>query len=117
MFNPELVLILQGGEITYDTTNPTKITGYKPPVSGSSDKGTVFKLNAYSAQYNAAGLIVNYEKISYPNCQGQPVAFSSEDGAFRAPEYVIDSAPDTNEAPYEITYVDKLPTLVDRPSS
>ena len=63
---------------------------------------------------SVAGVIVNYEKISYPNCQGQPVAFGSEDGAFRAPEYIIDSAPDIGEAPYEISYVDELPTLVDR---
>lgn len=114
VFNPDLVLALQGGTIKYDTTDTTKIVGYEPPVAGSSDKGSVFKLNAYSAQYNAAGLIVNYEKISYPNCQGQPVAFGAEDGAFRAPEYVIDSAPDTGEAPYVISYVDELPTLVDR---
>lgn len=114
VFNPELVLALQGGTIEYDSVDTTKIVGYKPPVAGSSDKGSVFKLNAYSAQYNAAGIIVNYEKITYPNCQGQPVAFGSEDGAFRAPEYVIDSAPDTGEAPYEISYVDELPTLVDR---
>lgn len=114
VFNPDLVLALQGGTIKYDATDATKIIGYEPPVAGSSDKGSVFKLNAYSAQYNAAGLIVNYEKISYPNCQGQPVAFGAEDGAFRAPEYVIDSAPDTGEAPYVISYVDELPTLVDR---
>jgi len=114
VFNPELVLVLQGGEIQYDTVDTKKVIGYKPPVAGSADHGSVFKLNAYSAQYNAAGVIVNYEKISYPNCQGQPVAFGSEDGAFRAPEYIIDSAPDTGEAPYEISYVDKLPTLVDR---
>lgn len=112
VFNPELVLILQGGTIKYDSVDPTKIVGYTPPVAGSADKGEVFKLNAYSAQYNAAGQIVNYEKITYPNCQGQPVAFGSEDGAFRAPEYTIDSAPAQGEAPYDITYVDSLPVLV-----
>lgn len=111
VFNPELVLVLQGGEIVYDTHEPTKIIGYHPPVAGSSDKGEVFGLNAYSAQYNAAGQIVNYEKIHYPNCTGNPVAFASEDGAFRAPEYTIKSAPNTGEAPYEISYVDALPEL------
>lgn len=111
VFNPELVLVLQGGTITYDTTDATKITGYTPPVSGSSDKGTEFTLNAYSAQYDSAGAIVKYEKISYPHCTGEPVAFDSEDGAFRAPEYTIDSAPESGEAPYTITYVTELPTL------
>lgn len=112
VFNPELVLILQGGTILYDSVDTSKIIGYNPPAAGSSDKGSSFTLNAYSAQYNAAGQIVQYEKISYPNCTGQPVAFGAEDGAFRAPEYTIDSAPNTGEYPYQISYVDALPTLV-----
>jgi len=111
VFNPELVLILQGGEIKYDTVDTSKIVGYTPPVAGSADKGEVFKLNAYSAQYDASGQIVQYEKITYPNCQGTPVAFGSEDGVFRAPEYTINSAPKTGEAPYVISYVAELPTL------
>ena len=111
VFDPELVLILQGGEIVYDTVDTQKIIGYNPPAAGSSDKGEVFKLNAYSAQYDASGQIVQYEKITYPNCHGTPVAFGSEDGAFRAPEYTIMSAPKTGERPYEIRYVDALPVL------
>ena len=111
VFNPELVKILQGGTITYDESG--NLTGYTPPVVGSDDKGEVFTLNAYSAQYNAAGQIVNYEKIAYPNCTGVPVAFGAEDGVFRAPEYTINSAPDNGQAPYDITYVNSLPTLTD----
>ena len=111
VFDPELVLILQGGEIVYDTQETQKIIGYNPPAAGSSDKGEVFKLNAYSAQYDASGQIVQYEKITYPNCQGTPVAFGSEDGTFRAPEYTINSAPKTGEAPYDISYVAALPVL------
>lgn len=113
VFNPELVVTMQGGTIRYDETDANKIIGYTPPVAGSATKGKVFKLNAYSAQYDAAGLIVNYEKIAYPNCQGVPVAFGAEDGVFRASEYTINSAPKTGEAPYELTYVDTLPELVD----
>lgn len=111
VFNPELVLVLQGGTIKYDTEDTSKIVGYTPPVVGSADKGEVFKLNAYSAQYDASGQIVQFEKITYPNCTGVPVAFGSEDGAFRVPEYTINSAPNTGEAPYDITYVKALPVL------
>lgn len=113
VFNPELVLVLQGGEIVYDPENPDEIVGYNPPVVGSSDKGEVFKLNAYTAQYDASGQIVKYERTSYPNCHGVPIAFNSEDGAFRAPEYIINSAPKTGESPYNIVYVKALPILVD----
>ena len=121
VFNPELVQVLQGGKIKYWTSaeHTTEgdadagfgISSYTPPVAGSADKGKVFKLNAYSANYDASGQIVQYEKITYPNCQGVPVAFGSEDGAFRAPEYTINSAPKTGEAPYVISYVDSLPVL------
>lgn len=111
VFNPELVEVLQGGTIVWDTTDTKKVKKYTPPVAGSPDKGKVFTLHAYSAQYDAAGLIVQYEKISYPNCQGKPVAFSSEDGVFRVPEYTIVSAPKVGEAPYTIEYVETLPTL------
>lgn len=113
VFNPELVLVLQGGEIVYDPNDPDEIVGYNPPVAGSKDKGETFTTNAYTAQYDASGMIVKYEKMSYPNCQGVPVAFSSEDGAFRAPEYTINSAPKTGEPPYRLTYVKSLPMLVD----
>lgn len=121
VFIPELVKILQGGTVYYYTDEThTDITTeqtdygfakYIPPLAGSGDKGEVFSLNAYSAIYNAAGVITGYEKTHYPNCQGEPVAFNSEDGTFRAPEYTITSAPNTGEAPYEISTVSSLPTL------
>lgn len=110
VFNPDLVLVLQGGTCEYDLSTG-KLVSYSPPVAGSKEIIEPFTLNAYSAQYDASGDIVNYEKISYPNCTGEPIAFSSEDDVFRAPEYTIDSAPKQGEAPYTITYVDELPEL------
>lgn len=121
VFNPELVKILQGGTIKYWTTNEHTAEGdedkgfgvssYTPPVAGSTEKGSIFTLNAYSAIYNAAGIITGYEKISYPNCQGIPISLASEDNVFRAPEYTINSAPNNNEAPYKINYIDELPAV------
>lgn len=111
VFTPELVKIFQGGTITYDPVETEEIIGYTPPVAGSSEKGAPFKLAAYTAQYNAAGEIVRYEKIEYPNCKGTPVAITVEDGVFRVSEYTIKSAPNTGEAPYAITYVAALPAV------
>lgn len=111
VFIPEVVKLLQGGTITFDAVETTKVTGYTPPVVGSTDKGEVFTVCAYSSIYNAAGVITGYECIEYPNCQGVPVSFSTKDGAFRAPSYTINSAPGNGEAPYEITYVTALPTI------
>lgn len=123
VFNPELVKVLQGGTILYfqdegrTTAGPEEtpfgFAKYTPPVAGSGEKGEIFTLNAYSAIYNAAGVITGYEKTSYPNCQGVPVAFNSEDGTFRAPEYTINSSPDIGEPPYSIDWIKELPELDD----
>lgn len=121
VFTPELVKALQGGVIKWWTSaeqsteggTPTAfgISSYTPPVAGSSEVIPVGTLCAYSAQYNAAGLIVQYEKIEYPNCHGDPISLSSEDNVFRAPQYTINSMPNTNEAPYKITYIKTLPSV------
>lgn len=110
VFNDKLVKMLQGGTVTYEEDGKT-FKKYEPPVAGSKEKGKIFKLNAYSAIYNAAGICTGYEKITYPNCQGIPIAFSSEDGVFRVSEYTINSAPNTGEAPYAIEIVSALPEV------
>lgn len=124
VFNPEVVKILQGGTITYwsdkdhssegDNDAGFGVASYTPPVAGSTEKGDTFTLNAYSAIYDGAGIITGYEKISYPNCQGVPVAFGSEDGVFRAPAYTINSAPKGDEPPYKISYIkpSELPSVI-----
>lgn len=106
VFVPELVQMLQGGTITEDAD---KNITYTPPVAGSTDKGKVFYLDAYSAVYDASGQIVKYEKMTYPNCQGTPITVNSEDNVFRVSEYTINSAPRTGEAPYTIQYINELP--------
>ena len=123
VFNPELVKILQGDTIKYyqtaegvtegDEDKGFGVASYTPPAVGEKVNIKPFTLHAYSAIYNAAGICTGYEKVSYPNCKGQPVALSSEDGAFRAPEYTITSAPNKGQAPYSISYPQVLPTVSD----
>lgn len=105
VFIVELVKIFQGGTIEGSGDTLT----YTPPLAGSGEKGEIFELDAYSAEYDASGRIVRYEKITYPNCQGTPISITSEDGVFRIPEYTIDSAPNTGQAPYKLSYVKELP--------
>lgn len=109
VFSPTLAKILQGGTVT--GTGDSLV--YTPPAAGSSEKGSVFALDAYSAQYDASGQIVRYEKITYPNCQGTPFGVGAQDDTFRVPEYTINSAPKTGEAPYKISYVKTLPDFSD----
>lgn len=112
VFTPELVLILQGGTIKYDSTDPNKIVGYTPPAVGSNEKGKIFRTRAYSANYDSAGIILGYERMTYPNCQGTPISFSSSDGVFRVAEYTINSAPAQGEAPYDMDIVPDLPKVL-----
>lgn len=109
VFSPTLAKVLQGGTITGSGDSLV----YEPPVSGSDDKGEVFELDAYSAQYDASGQIVRYEKTTYPNCQGTPFTESIEDDVFRVSEYTINSAPKTGQAPYKRSYVTSLPDFTD----
>lgn len=113
VLNPELLVILQGGTITYKTPDDPSsgVSKYVPPVAGSKSNASPFKLHMYSAIYDAAGLITGYEKTTFPNCQGTPWSPQSEDGVWRVAEYTINSAPKTGESPYSIEYVDDLPTL------
>lgn len=113
VFTPEQVVLMQGGTITYKSPEDPKsgVSKYEPPVAGSTEKGKVLKVSAYSAIYDAAGLITGYEKITYPNCQSVPIAFSSEDDVFRVSEYTFNSAPKTGEAPYVIEYLEELPEV------
>lgn len=101
-----------GTELTMvEVSDETHIRKYTPPLAGAASDQEVLELHAYSAIYNAAGICTGYECISYPNCKGVPVSMSSEDDVFRVPEYTLNSAPNTGEAPYEIEYVPELPTL------
>lgn len=111
VFTPEIMKMLQGGTLDTDVSSGA-IKSYTPPVVGSKREDLpVFDVMVYSAIYNAAGIITGYEKVTYPNCQGNPISMSSEDNVFRVNEYVIDSAPNTGEAPYKIEYVTELPTV------
>lgn len=111
-FSPEMVVCIQGGTIVYDEEDYTKVKSYTPPNSGEKQTMKPFKVHTYSAQYNSAGQIVKYEHVTYPNCQGTPIAMNREDNVFSTPEYTINSYPENGQPPYTIEYVDTLPVPV-----
>ena len=86
----DLIQLLQGGTLAKDETSK-KITGYTPPVEGST--------------------VTGYVCIAYPNCIGVPISFGAEDNVFRVTEYTINSTPGSGQAPYQQTFVDTLPTV------
>lgn len=121
VFNFEQAKIIQGGTIKYwsstekteTTTEATTygIAGYEPPAAGSDDKGESFDLEIYTAVYDTSGEIVQYEKISYPNCTGQPFGVGAQDDTFYVSTITIDSAPAKGQAPYKIDTVYELPSV------
>lgn len=121
VFNFEQAKILQGGTLYYWTTEEKTATqtektefgvaGYEPPVAGSDDKGEVFDLDIYSSVYDTSGDIVQYEKITYPNCTGQPFGVGAQDDTFNVNSIAIDSAPAKGQAPYSIMTVKELPVV------
>lgn len=115
VFSPEVVSLLQGG--TFEREPLTKkFTGYEAPKAGEEYTPRIFELKMYTAQRNASGAIVKYGEISFPNCQGKPIAISFEEDTFFAPEYSIISMPNNGESPYKIKLVDSLPSFdVDHP--
>lgn len=123
VFNFEQAKILQGGTLYYWTTEEKTATqtektefgiaGYEPPVAGSAEKGEVFDLDIYSAVYDTSGDIVQYEKITYPNCTGQPFGVGAQDDTFNVNSITIDSAPQKGKAPYSIMTVKELPAITE----
>lgn len=111
VLNPELVQLLQGGTVEYDTEDPTKFMSYTPPAAGSGEKGALFTMKLYSTHYDTAGIPLGYLCTSFPNCQGSPLSTGATDGTWNAPSYTITSAPNEGQAPYIQTYVDALPVL------
>ncbi len=110
VFNPQLMQIIQGGEITYDEDG--EFLSYAPPIVGEDYSPVPFKLCIYTAVYDEAGIVSHYMRYDYPNCTGVPVAMSVQDDVFVAPEYTIISAPGSGERAYVMTKVQTLPELI-----
>lgn len=110
VFVPEFVVMNQGGTIGKDDDgNET----YTPPVVGSKNKGVIYELDLYTACYDAAGKITEYEMTTYPNCQGTWISETIEDNVFRVSEYTITSSAEDGQPPYKRVYVKELPEVID----
>ena len=107
IFVPEVLCIVDGGTLT---KTEDVVTGYKPPVQGSVVNRTLFTLNIYTEEKDADTTTVGYQKFSFKGCKGKPASFNFKDGEFMAPEYTIMSRVKKGTAPYELTFLDALPT-------
>ncbi|MCL2461428.1 MAG: hypothetical protein FWF44_02080 [Defluviitaleaceae bacterium] len=109
MFLPEVVALLQGGEITRDLDG--NFMAYTPPVAGSAPNLSKFDVEIYTEETDTSGDIVGYVKLSLPNGKGEPVELTFDDSKFYAAKYTISTAPAPGQPPYIIEAVASLPEM------
>lgn len=108
-FIPEVLAVVDGGELIMDTEDPAKVVGYNSPVAGQVVDRTKFTFNVYTEEKDIDGNTLAYYKFSYPNSKGSPAEFDFKDGEFLAPKYTIHSRAASGQSPYALEILDELP--------
>lgn len=106
---PEILALVDGGELRYDDVDPDKIIGYDAPAIGEPVERTPFTLHIYTEEKDTNGDTLSYVRFKYLHCKGTPVDYSLQDGEFFAPEMTIKSRPKKGERPVSIDFLDELP--------
>lgn len=106
-FQPTVLAIVDGGTVA---KTADKITGYSSPAVGEVVKRIPCTVNIYTSEKDTSGEVLQYAKFSYPSCKGKPAKFSFKDGEYMTPEYTMISRPAKGEKPFDLTFVDELPT-------
>lgn len=106
-FQPQVLEVVDGGTLK---KTAEEITGYASPVVGEIVSRKLFTLNIYTSERGTDGEVIKYAKFSFPSCKGKPAKFAFKDGEFMTPEYTVVSRPAKGAAPFEIDYVDSLPS-------
>lgn len=109
VFCPELLHVMQGGTLTYDTEDPTKFISYEPPAIGTSVTKIKFDVITYSAEVDTDGETGRYVKMTWHNGRGNSVPISLKDGEYYANTYTINCRPAQGQTPYKMEIVDALP--------
>lgn len=109
-FPVEVVPIIQGGTLRYDTLEKTKIVGYDAPTMSEGANKKYFKLTTYVANYEGEN-VLNYVQFTFPKCKGKifKLDFKKE---FFAPEFEVRATENTKlkKPAYSFDYIDVLPT-------
>ncbi len=106
---PEVMALVDGGTVTFDTATPPKATKYEGPAAGQVVTRKTFTINIYTEEKDVDGATVKYAKLSFNNCKGTPVSFSLKDGEFFVPEFKVKSRPKNGEKPITIEFLSTLP--------
>lgn len=105
----EILALVDGGQLTYDDVDKTKVIAYDAPIIGSAINRTMFTTNIYTEEKDGDGSTKSFVKFGYKNCKGKPVNYVLSDGEFFVPEFNITSRGKLGESPVKLEFLDKLP--------
>lgn len=108
VLHPEVFALIDGGTLTYDDVDTTKVIKYEGPEAGSAISRKKFTLNLYTEEKDNDGDVLGYAKFTFAHCKGKPVKYSIKDGEFQVPELTAKSRPKRGEKPVTIEFLDIL---------
>ena len=106
---PEILALVDGGNLVYDDVDQTKVVSYEAPKVGQTVSRIQFTAKIYTAEKDVDGEDISYVCFEYKHCKGTPVNYNLVDGEFFAPELTFKSRPKLGESPVSITFLDSLP--------
>ncbi|MZQ75265.1 MAG: hypothetical protein GT589_03800 [Peptoclostridium sp.] len=106
---PELFALIDGGTLTFDPVETTKVTKYEAPTQGVAVSRTPFTLNIFTEEKDTDGSVLGYAQFAFKHCKGKPVDYQFEDGKFTASKLAMESRAKKNEKPVAIDFLDTLP--------
>ncbi len=106
---PEVMAIVDGGELVMDATEPEKVVGYLAPAAGAVVERVPFTLNLYSEEKDIDGSTVEYIQLQFKHNTGTPMSWNLQDGEFFVPELVMRSRPKAGENPMSVDFMEELP--------
>lgn len=105
---PEIMALVDGGKLRYDTGEPEKVIGYDAPKSGEPIVRIPFTTEFYAEDKDTDGSTKGYTKVTIKNCKGSPMDWDFEDGKFSVPKFKLTSSPKLGESPISIDFVDDI---------
>lgn len=109
-FSVEVLQLMEGGDITYDVTETTKIVSYKAPMMSEGNLSKPFKVDIYLEERDGDD-IMGYTCLTLNKCTGNAPEFQFKKGDFYSPTFNIDARENTKASKpvKEFSFVDVLP--------
>lgn len=105
-FCPELLSLVDGGEITNDEDG--NFVSYVSPVVGTVTDRKNLTVSLYTEELDCDGETLEYMKFTFKHAKGKPVEYSIKDGEFFVPELTLRSRAKTGESSVSVEALKEL---------